>query len=198
MSSKETQQIIELLKGRGVQFEPGLTDEEIIRIESKFNFRFPIDLKSFLQTALPSSDQFNNWRQGLHSERVAKQILDNLDKPLLGMLFDLKNNNFWIKEWGERPKKYKEQEIIAKNNYYSLPKLIPIYSHRYIPSEPMESSNPVFSVHQMDIVYYGFDLPTYFSKEFNFTLPNNFQIPEKPNIIRFWTWWVEEGWMEDQ
>jgi hypothetical protein len=151
----------------------------------------------FLQTALPVSEQFENWRQGLYTEKGANQIENSLDLALHGMLFDLKNNAFWVRGWGEKPNTYEEQEIIVRNKYLSFPKLIPICSHRFIPSDPIESGNPVFSVHQTDIVYYGYDLPTYFSKEFHFELPDNFQIPEKPKNISFWTWWVEEGWTED-
>ncbi len=48
-----------------------------------------------------------------------------------------------------------------------VPKLIPIYSHRYIPSSLNEIGNPVYSVHQTDIIYYGKDLWDYFNIAFN-------------------------------
>jgi len=44
--------------------------------------------------------------------------------------------------------------------------LIPIYSHRYIPSRHCEINNPIFSVHQTDIIYYGENLEEYFKVEF--------------------------------
>lgn len=56
---------------------------------------------------------------------------------------------------------------ICKNEMTKVPKLIPIYSHRYIPSEPQEAGNPVFSVHQTDIIYYGENLLSYLQVEFN-------------------------------
>jgi len=106
------------------------------------------------------------------------------------MLFDLQSNDYWINSWGDKPTAYEEKEIIAKQKYLTFPKLIPIYSHRYIPMEPMDEGNPVFSVYQMDIVYYGYDLATYFSNEFHFKLPINFEKVEKPKSIRFWSNWV--------
>jgi hypothetical protein len=50
----------------------------------------------------------------------------------------------------------------------------------------------------MDIIYYGYDLATYFANEFNFKLTSEFKLLDKPNReIDFWTKWVEEEWMEN-
>jgi len=57
--------LIRLLKGKGIQFDSGMTDIEIIQVETKFNIKFPPDLKQFLQFGLPISKNFVNWRQGL-------------------------------------------------------------------------------------------------------------------------------------
>src|SRR5258708_605636 len=38
-----------------VEFDAGLTDEEVQACEHRFGFRFPPDLRQFLQTALPRS-----------------------------------------------------------------------------------------------------------------------------------------------
>lgn len=182
--------LIRLLKGKGIQFDSGMTDIEIIQVETKFNIKFPPDLKQFLQFGLPISKNFVNWRQGLIFKQIADDIISRLDWPLEGMLFDLQSNDYWINSWGDKPTAYEEKEIIAKQKYLTFPKLIPIYSHRYIPMEPMDEGNPVFSVYQMDIVYYGYDLATYFSNEFHFKLPINFEKVEKPKSIRFWSNWV--------
>jgi hypothetical protein len=37
---------------------------------------------------------------------------------------------------------------------------------RYLPSEPLLGGNPVFSVHQTDIIFYGCDLRDYVWNEF--------------------------------
>src|SRR5436190_13969950 len=39
-----------------------LTDTEVTAVEAQFHFRFPPDLRAFLQTALPSGEKFPNWR----------------------------------------------------------------------------------------------------------------------------------------
>jgi hypothetical protein len=69
-----------------------------------------------------------------------------------------------------------------------VPRLIPVYIHRFIPSEPPEAGNPVFSVHQSDIIIYGNDLAAYLSAEFG--IPNPSTSPEAPRAIRFWSEWL--------
>jgi len=81
-------------------------------------------------------------------------------------LFDVENNNFWLKSWGEKPSGLEDKLLIAKKQMEAVPKLIPIMGHRYIPSEPNETGNPIYSVYQMDIIIYGENLWEYFELEF--------------------------------
>jgi hypothetical protein len=197
MKLDEVNKLIKLMKSKQVDFEIGLTDNEILQVENKFDILLPPDLKLFLKTELPISENFVNWRLGLKLKDEADKIFDRLNWPLEGMLFDLQSNEFWIKSWGCKPNNYKEKERIAKEKYSTFPKLIPIYSHRYIPSRPNEEGNPVFSVHQMDIIFYGYDLATYFANEFSFKLTNEFEMLDKPKReIEFWSKWVDE-WTEN-
>jgi hypothetical protein len=41
--------------------------------------------------------------------------------------------------------------------------------------------NPVFSVYQMDMIYYGYNLTSYLENEFRFTLSESFEELEEPN-----------------
>ena len=194
MTIAQTRQIINLLQHKGVVFDNGLSDLEMVAIEEKFRVKFPPDLQRFLQCQLPVSDSFSNWRKGLIEEQTAEEIISMLNWPLEGMLFDIRSNNYWVPSWGNKPGDYESCVEIAKKHYYNYPKLIPIYSHRYIPSEPNESGNPVFSVNQMDIIYYGYDLASYFANEFNFKLNSSFELLSKPKReIDFWTWSVENN-----
>ena len=188
MTTEQAKYIIRLLTDKGIHFDSGLTNDEVLEIEAKFNFKFPPDLKLFLQTALPISDRFVNWRLGLKSKEESDKINDILNWPLEGMLFDIQENDFWLDSWGSRPDSYDAKSLIAKRQYETYPKLIPIYSHRYIPSRPHEKDNPVFSVYQMDIIYYSYDLATYFANEFHFSLTNEFELLHKPKKeIEFWS-----------
>lgn len=200
MTTEQAITIMKHLSQRGVGLEPGLSDREVSEAETKFGLSFPPDLRTFLQVALPLDpntslqskqsqvNKFINWRLGLQSEAEAEHIHSRLDWPLDGILFDMKQNDFWMEDWGEKPDDYSEQVVIATNHYKTYPKLIPIYLHRYIPGRPNVSGNPVFSVYQTDIIYYGYDLPSYFANEFHFTLPEGFDLLERPNReIEFWS-----------
>jgi hypothetical protein len=198
METYKFKQLIGFLKQKDVQFENGLTDEEIHKVQNTFCIRFPTDLKLFLQLALPVSDGFVNWRDSLISNDSKQKTLHKLDWPLRGILYDVSNNGFWMDSWGDMPGSYPEKEEIVKRNFISYPKLVPIYSHRYIPSEPVEFNNPIFSVYQTDVIYYGFNILDYFAKEFHFDLPANFNVPNAPmreiapiRAIVFWSDLVE-------
>jgi hypothetical protein len=179
--------LIELMGEQGVAFADGMNAEEMKAVESKFDIRFPPDLKEFLQIKIPISAGFVNWRQGLNSKNDENEIIQRLNWPLDGMLFDIKENKFWLKDWGERPNTFEQQSKIVSENYKKYPKLIPIYYHRYIPSAPLEVENPIFSVYQMDIIYYGYNLSDYFAHELKFSLPVTFKIPKTHKYIEFWS-----------
>ena len=132
--------LIQLLKNKEIQFENGLTNNELIKVENEFGFKFPPDLQTLLCTELPISEGFVDWRKALTSRE-----------------------------------------------YKKYPKLIPVFLHRYIPSTPQETGNPVFSVYQMDIIYYGTDLATYFRNAFKLKLPDDLEFPKEVKHIRFWS-----------
>jgi hypothetical protein len=177
--------IIKLLENKNIIFEKGLSNEEYNEITSTFGVSFPYDLRAFLQTALPISTGFVNWRMALIDEKEKESINKRLFWPLEGILFDVHNNSFWYDEWGEKPDKIEDKIKIAKQYYRKYPVLIPIYSHRYIPSFPIEEGNPIFSVYQSDIVYYGNDLISYFCNEFKINM-KEYNVFESPKYIEFW------------
>ena len=187
MDQKQVNRLIKFLKASGITFDEGLTEEEIREVENKFEIRFPDDLRLFIKTKLPVSEGFVNWRSGIRNENEKKTIFNRIEGPLEGMLFDIDNNEFWLESWGLKPDRYEVRKKIATEEFQKYPKLIPIYSHRYISSEPHDAGNPVFSVYQMDIIHYGMDLADYFSNEFKFDLPKSFGVVTIPTRIEFWS-----------
>ncbi|WP_417377529.1 SMI1/KNR4 family protein [Gimesia sp.] len=164
----EIRTAVDLLQSQGVHFEPGLTDQEVEQTETTFGFRFPPDLRAFLQTALPASTKtagnrqpFPDWRAGNQSD-----LQKRFDWPWEGMVFDIEHNAFWLDEWGKKPDVLQAAMEVAHRYVSQAPTLIPVYGHRYIPAAPREAGNPVFSVHQTDIIYYGQNLWDYFEQEF--------------------------------
>jgi hypothetical protein len=163
-----------------VQFEQGLSGEEIVRIEGTYGFRFPPDLAAFLQTALPIGPRFPNWRSGDQAH-----LREWLSTPLEGILFDIEQNGMWFSAWGNRPESIEHAKRIARKHIDSAPHMIPIFGHRMMPDEPHEAGNPVFSIHQTDIIYFGFDLADYLRAEFQ--LPGRKTWPTALRDIPFWT-----------
>ncbi len=162
-----------------VEFDRGLTDAEITKVEARFAFRFPPDLRAFLQTALPRGAGFPDWRSGDETT-----LRDWLNHPGEAILFDVEHNGFWLDEWGARPKSTEEALQTVSDLVAHAPRLIPIFIHRMMPDEPHQAGNPVFSVHQTDIIYYGFNLSDYLYHEFD--LPGREPWPEKVTSARLW------------
>lgn len=186
MKHAQKKEVIRKLKAKKVKFEHGLSDQEIQEIELKFDIQFPPDFRDFLQTELPISDNFVNWRLGLHSTDEEAYIRQRIEWPFGSMVFDIEHNTFWMEEWGEKSNNINKNIMVAEIYYETYPKMIPIFSHRYIPSEPYETGNPVFSIYQTDIIYYGYDLAHYLAHEFRFELSDKFPTIDEPRYIEFW------------
>lgn len=164
----------------------GLTDGEVARAEERYEFHFPVDLREFLQTALPWGFPFPDWRS--EDETAIRQ---SMREPLQGILFDIEHNDFWLPEWGSRPGRTEDAVTIVEEQVRKAPRLIPIYSHRMMPDRPLDAGNPVLSVHQTDIIHYGFDLDDYFR--------NEFELPGRkpwPNLVRPIEFWEVDRWQD--
>lgn len=172
--------IVESLKVEvNIDLDAGISDDEVHAAETEYGFRFPSDLRAFLQTALPVGDNFPDWRSDDNA-----YVGNRLGWPLEGMCFDIEHNDFWLDEWEPRPDSLEQAFAVARKHVSEAPTLIPIYSHRYIPEVPQQSGNPVFSVYQTDITFYGFDLLDYFAHEFKTDNPT--PRPSEPRRIEFW------------
>jgi hypothetical protein len=174
---------------RGIKFDPGLSDAEVAEVERAYSFTFPPDLRLFLQTALPVSGSFPNWRAGPDSPAGRMTLRERLAWPLEGICYDIEANHFWLDRWGPRPDSLDEACAVARWHVEQAPKLIPLYSHRYLPDMPSAAGNPIFSVYQTDIILYGADLPAYLAAEFG--VPNPYPPPDRPRWIRLWSELVE-------
>lgn len=182
--------IINTLRSRGVQMAPGLSENEILQIEQEYQLRFPPDLRGLLQTALPVSDPFPDWRG------PQRKVCERLDWPLEGLCFDIEQNNHWRACWGERPTSLAAALEVARQQVANAPRLIPVYSHRYLVGEPCRAGNPVLSVYQTDIICYGYDLASYFQREFDIPMPQP-GLP-RPRPIPFWGYYLGGVWDEEE
>lgn len=164
MTEKQVSDVALMLRTRGFLLKEGLTEKQISDVEQFYKIQFPPDLKMLFQSFVPASDKFYDWSD--FSASNVKRIQEMLKRPIEGILFDVKENHFWMNEWGERPIDNKFAVNVATDKLSNVPQLIPVYSHRYLPSKPLETDNPIISVVQTDIIYYGKDLYDYISVEF--------------------------------
>ena len=135
----------------------GYTRAELDAAQERFGLRFPPDLIELYLERRPVDGW--DWRFDESDIRWA------LDRPLAGLLFDVEQNGLWWPEWGEKPADAGERADVVTGVVNAAPRLIPLIGHRYIPEEPHAAGNPVFSVKQSDVIYYGADLAEYFRNE---------------------------------
>jgi len=194
-SRAEIESVVARLRSAGIQFDEGMSEKELVLAEEKYRVRFPPDLRDFLQIALPlsgsSSGWFPSWRRAITGDEEShRKIVASLEWPADGICFDIEHNGFWMEEeWGHRPSELDQAKDLAKRKIAEAPRLIPIFSHRYIPSEPNTPGNPVFSIYQTDIIHYGAELISYLEAEFlGGTLPEDIT---SVRPVRFWNRLVE-------
>jgi hypothetical protein len=172
-------EIRRLLEAKGVTLTDGLTEEELAGIEGDFGFRFPPDLRELLHAFLPAGQSWPNWRG------PRQPLLEWLDIPADGIEFDVESNDYWRDAWGEKPDDIDDAIEEARRQVALAPVLIPVYSHRFLPSRPNEAGNPVFSVHQTDVIVYGEDLASYFAAEFGEKAAD--RVVGESRHIEFWS-----------
>lgn len=159
--------------------EDGLTAAEVRRAEQTFEFKFNPDHRSLLSAGMPIGGRWPNWRE-------PDTVRERLAEPVEGVLFDVEENGFWWQGWGARPPQLRDALRIARQNLKKIPRLVPVYGHRFTPALP-QFGLPVLSVVQTDVVVYGQDLVDYFVREFG-TASGAVPEPVGPvQPVPFWT-----------
>jgi len=166
---------------KGTKWLGGLTDSQILKVEEECSMVFPPDYRVFLQhlhcVDRPMIGAAFIADQGQSLSPITRQPFCNwlTDKGALeqkysaiieGIEFDIEYNNTWMNSWGEKPDLLSLQKERLRQVHRNAPKLIPVFSHRFLLAEPAVSGNPVLSIHQTDVIIYGRDLRTYLLREF--------------------------------
>ncbi|MDQ7249798.1 hypothetical protein [Dongia sedimenti] len=140
---------------------PGLSAVDTASIEAELGFRLPPDFVYLFQNLQDPGGVFFPWR-----DFDKRQYDEMIAWVLHGIEFDIEHNGFWLERWGGRPSHLSAALEIARSDFPAWPKLLPIFGHRFLAAEPCRSGNPVFSIKQTDIIYYGADLAHYLLLEF--------------------------------
>jgi|SRR6478609_10210085 len=162
------------------EWTTGYTRSELDAAQERFKLRFPPDLVALLLERRP----VQGWDWRADDVGIRRALADPLD----GLLFDVERNDLWWPEWGEKPALAEERAEVVGAVVRAAPLLIPLIGHRYIPEEPHQAGNPIFSVMQADVIYYGADLAEYFANEFDGTWKIG-----RTRYIPFWSDLVERN-----
>jgi hypothetical protein len=158
---------------------PGLTGAELDAVEAEFAFSFADDHRAFLAAGLPYGRSWPDWRDG---DRAA--LRERLAWPVEGVLFDVVQNEFWYDGWGPRPADEDDAVAIARGQLVTAPRMVPVYSHRYLPAGRGTSGHPVLSIYQTDVIGYGADLVDFLQQEFGIGVAA--AEPRRPTVA-FWS-----------
>jgi hypothetical protein len=137
----------------------GYSAAELDDAQGRFDLKFPPDLVALLLRTRRIVPRAYDWTHD------RKAISEAIAWPLEGLHFDLAENDLWLDQWGERPASLADRKDVLNQVYATAPNLIPLRGHRYLPEMPSAAGNPVLSVYQSDIIYYGVDLQDWVSRE---------------------------------
>lgn len=155
------------------EIEPGLTDAEFDRIEAEYGIEFADDHRAFLAEGLPVAslppeeagmlweNSWLDWRNG-----DPEHLRYRVDRAVDGLLPSMKDPASWLSAWGPRPEDPEEAFAEARRRLALVPRLVPVYGHRFLPAGRGTYGHPVLSIYNWDMVCHSEDLGDYIDREF--------------------------------
>ncbi|WP_421742383.1 hypothetical protein [Cellulomonas sp.] len=171
--------VLARLDAAGVWLDPGLSADELADVERRFGFTFCADHRELLTLAVPVGDRWPDWLDDDEST-----LREQLAWPVDGVVVDVVENDFWPASWGPWPDG--AREAAARAHLASVPTMVPVYAHRYLPSGPAAPGTPVFSIYQTDVIYYGSDLADYLEREL-LGRSSPVPVPDASLRVPFWS-----------
>jgi hypothetical protein len=189
------QAALQLARAGCCEFGPGLTEAEFARIEQEYGFEFADDHRAFLAVGLPLNGPLPEIEGVIYTHAKPwpvwrdddpEKLRDALHWPIEGVLFDVEHG-YWHPEWGEQPEERAEAVKAARVHLATVPRMVPVYGHRYLPAGRGSHGHPVLSMWQTDIIYYGADLADYIHREFGGADPHLGDLrPGTRATVPFW------------
>ena len=138
----------------------GASAREIKAFEAQTGLELPGDLRWLAQHTHDPGGAFFGWL------KEPQRIAQSLDWIRTGIEFDLQHGTTWLERWGKPPRDIETRIEIFRADFHSWPALIPIMGHRFLRIDPCRSGQPVYSIMQTDIIYYGANLASWLAMEF--------------------------------
>ena len=139
---------------------PGMSPAEVRSVEAQLGFPMPDDFAFLLRNVRDPGSTLFPW-----ANFTMAKYEEMIGRVLEGIEFDVEHG-LWLERWGRRPHGLAPAIALVRNDFATWPRLLPIYAHRFLAAEPCRTGNPVFSIVQTDIIYYGSDLGNYLMNEF--------------------------------
>ncbi|MFJ4989043.1 hypothetical protein ACIP9H_35255 [Streptomyces sp. NPDC088732] len=172
------------------EMEPGLTDDEFERVEAQYGFQFSDEHRAFLAAGLPVGsppqegatwdNPWPDWRNGDPAELRA-----HVAWPTEGILREVEHR-YWHRGWGERPTEPQVARAVAERHLATVPRLAPVYAHRFLPAGREGYGHPLLSIWGTDIIFYGSDLAEYIEHEFNEDYERDWESWNPKATVPFW------------
>ncbi|MBQ8235998.1 MAG: helix-turn-helix transcriptional regulator [Clostridia bacterium] len=157
--------IIDRMKGAGIRFEAGMSDEELEAAELCFGFTFPREIAAFLRLAVPTGEQFFDYKdlsqRNVDKFKAFRRIVES------GFAFDIQNVPRFRRAMEKRYDTSGAHQTLdaIMTEYHNSPKLIPFYGHRCF-FDGLDDL-PIFSYSQpCDSILYGENFEDYLKREF--------------------------------
>jgi hypothetical protein len=104
----------------------GLSSAEIAPIEAELGFRLPEDFVYLFQSLRDPGRVLFPW-----SDFKKQEYDDQIRWVLEGIEFDIKHAKFWLDRWGRRPATLSAALDLARRDFETWPKLLPISGRRF-------------------------------------------------------------------
>lgn len=173
------------LEHLGADGSTGLTNKELAVVERALGAQLPFEVGMLLVMGVPDDDGWRDWR-----DDPAEQLHEWATHVRDGVVFDVRENDFWSPSFGPRPAELDKRCEVAGDAVDQLPPLFPLYRHRAVPTvapDGFESSsgNPVLSVVGTDVIQYAPDLAAWLHRDFRVPLPTWEQVGDRR--FSFWS-----------
>lgn len=159
------------LEHLGADGSTGLTNKELAVVERALGAQLPFEVGMLLVMGVPDDDGWRDWRH-----EPVEQLREWAAYIRDGVVFDVRENEFWSPSFGPRPSDVDERCEVAGAAVDELSPLFPLYRHRAVPVAAPDgfassSGNPILSVVQTDVVQYAPDLAAWLHRDFRVPLP---------------------------
>lgn len=116
------------------RIEPGLTEDELNTLESRFSLWLSDDHRDFLSAGLPVGSGWPDWR---NADEVTLRM--HIGRPVRELLHAVRAGGLWHPDWGDNPGGDAALKL-ASAKLAEEPRVIPVYGVAFLKQGPGDST----------------------------------------------------------